>query len=65
MKEEKRIRRQQELRRIDDFLLRLHGEHPWYALALAFAVAFVFCGCAWVLKVSVTAFVRWLVTVSR
>ena len=60
-----RRRTPEDLKRLDDWLLRLHKEHPWKALALAFVCASFICGLAWLLKVSVTALVRWVMAVSR
>jgi hypothetical protein len=57
MNEQKKRERQEQFRRLDDWLLKLHQEHPWYALALAFVVASVLAGSSWLLKVSIT----WLV----
>jgi len=54
MNDQKKLERQEQFRRLDNWLLDLHRNHKFYALLLAVGVAIVLAGLSWVLKVSLT-----------
>jgi hypothetical protein len=56
MDEQKRKRRQEELRRIDSWLQRMHREHPWRFNLLAVGLALAVFLVAMLLK----QFLQWL-----
>jgi hypothetical protein len=53
-----RRRTPEDFKKLDDWLLKLHRDHPWKALALAFWCALVLCGLAWILKTVVVGLVH-------